>query len=152
MDKLSLSLQGDLLSYQAKQYGNRYLATVEIGTMLQATKNMRIGFHVFNPFSQKLNDIEYVPSVFRLGVLYSLSKNVEMMMEVEKDLIYDFNIKAGINYQPIENFSIRAGFGSAGKQFHLGLAYTFGEFTIHGSASVHQQLGISSAAEVSYQN
>ena len=149
---LDISLQLDLLSYQAKRYGNKYLATVEFGTMVQATKKLRVGFHVFNPFAQKLTAQEDISSIFRLGAIYTLSDKVHMMGEVEKDLLQAYNFKAGINYAPVKNLYLRIGVTTSGRQLHFGLAYQFGNFALHGSSSVHQQLGITSAAELSFKN
>lgn len=147
-----ISIQADLLSNQTQSFGNKYLATLELGSMIQATEKLRVGFHVFNPFGLALTETEEIPAIIRLGVLYELSKKVHLMAEVEQQLVLDYDIKAGIDYELIENLHLRSGFSTRGSQLYFGLAYGFGNFAIHGATSIHPNLGITPAGEISFQN
>ncbi len=148
----SLSLQADLLSYQSLSFGNRYLATVELGSMFQASEKLRVGFHVFNPFGQALSDTDDVPAILRLGVLYQLSDKIELVSEVEQQWVLGYDLKAGISYELIDNLHIRSGFSSRGSQIYFGMSYGFGKFAVHGATSVHPTLGITPAGEISFEN
>lgn len=148
----NLSLQGDLLSFQAKNFGSRLVPTVEIGSVYDVNKKVHVGFHLFNPFGQALTAQEDISAIFRTGVLYNLSPKVALSGEIEKDIILDFRVKVGIDYTPIDNLHIRAGFTTQEAQFSFGLAYTFGKYTVHGVAAVHPVLGVSTGGEISYQN
>jgi len=148
----NLSLQVDLLSFQARNFGSRLIPTVEIGSVYDVNKKVHVGFHIFNPFGQALTPQEDISAIVRGGVLYDLSKKVSISAEVEKDIVLDFRVKVGIDYRPIKNVHIRTGFTTQESQFSFGLAYGFGKYKIHGVASVHPTLGVSTGGEISYKN
>lgn len=148
----NLSLQADLLSFQARNFGSRLVPTVEIGSIYDVNKKVHVGFHVFNPFGQALTPQEDISAVIRTGILYDLSSKVSISAEIEKDIVLDYRFKMGIDYSPIENLNIRTGFTTQEAQFSFGLAYTFGKYTVHGAAAIHPVLGTSTGGEISYQN
>lgn len=147
-----IGIQADLLTYQTRSFGSRYLATMELSSMMQATEKLRVGFHIFNPFGLALTESRDIPAIFRLGALYSLSEKVSMMAEVEQDLVLGYNLKAGLDYELVDKLHLRAGFTTGGNQLHFGLSYGFGNYTIHGASSLHPQLGFTPAGEISFQN
>lgn len=148
----NISLQADLLSIQAKNFGSKFLPTLEIGSIYEVNKKVSVGFHVFNPFGQALTEAENVSAIFRLGCYYNLSKKVKLLAEFEKDILLPSRIKTGIIYNPIEKLAIKAGFNTQHSQFSFGLAYTFGKYTIHGASAIHPLLGLSTGGEISYKN
>ncbi len=152
MKNWSISLQADVLSFQAPGFGSRFIPTVEIGSIYEVNDKVNIGFHVFNPFGQALTEQEDISAIIRAGVSYELSDKVSLLAEVEKDIIFPFRIKAGIIYMPVEKLSIRTGFNTQEAQFAFGLSYRFGNYSIHGAANVHPSLGLSSGGEISYKN
>ena len=148
----NISLQADLLSFQAPNFGSRYIPTVEIGSIYEVNDKVSIGFHVFNPFGQALTAQEDISAIIRGGVQYQLSKKVSLLAEVEKDILLPFRFKTGIIYNPVENLYIRTGFNTQESQFAFGITYSFGKYSIHGAGTVHPTLGVSTGGEISYKN
>ncbi len=147
-----ISLQADVLSFQARNFGSRYIPTVELGSIYEVNDKVSIGFHVFNPFGQALTDKEDISAIVRGGVQYELSSKVFLLAEIEKDILLPVRFKTGIIYNPIENLYFRTGFNTQESQFAFGITYSFGKYSIHGAAAVHPTLGISPGGEISYKN
>ncbi len=148
----NISLQANVLSFQAPNFGSRFVPTVEIGSIYEVNDKVHIGFHIFNPFGQSLTPQEDISSIIRSGITYQLSKKVKLLAEVEKDIVLPFRIKTGIIYEPVDNLFLRGGFNTQESQFSLGISYRFGKYGIHGVGVLHPTLGISSGGEISYKN
>lgn len=150
-DMWNLSLQANLLSYQSQSFGSTYIPTVEIGSIVKATKKLNFGIHIFNPFGQSISDSYLVPAVVRLGTSYAVSEKVSLLSEVDKDILNPLNFRVGIHYKPVEVLAVNAGFQTTGTPIFFGLSYGFNNFKIHGASSIHQSLGSSIGAAISYQ-
>lgn len=150
MKNWNIGIQADLVGYSSANFGRIFTPTFEIGTILKASKNLSVGFHVFNPLNQSLNDNLYLYSLFQIGAKYQLSEKVAIMSEVEKASTLQFNFKSALEYEIIENLKLRGGFQTSNSQFHFGLSYGFGKFGLGGSNSVNPQLGSSFGAGFSF--
>lgn len=150
MKNWNLALQADLLSYQSQSFGSSYIATVEVGSIVKFSKKINIGIHIFNPFGQSVSDDYLIPAVFRLGANYLVSEKVNLLAEVNKDIISPVNLRFGLDYQPVEVLSLKAGFQTTGNPIFFGISYGFNNFKLHGASALHQSIGTSIGAGLSY--
>lgn len=151
MKQWKLALQFDVLGYHVEGFGSRYVPTFEIGSIVNASKKLSFGFHLFNPIPWQLNEYEDYPSILRFGVSYQLSDKINMTAEVQKELDEKLNIAAGIEYKMAAPFTIRMGIATLPRQFHAGVGFHFGGSSIDGAFSWQNQLGMSPGIAYSYQ-
>lgn len=147
---------GVQLNYQGIQladyYGNRSTVTAEFGLQAHITEKWKFGASVFNLGRAKLSDFQNdrFSTLIRLGTSYSFSKKVIVAAEAEKDLESKVNFKGGIEYQPVDNFFIRAGAASAPIEFTFGFGYRWKVIQLDIGSAYQQLLGWSPCFSISY--
>lgn len=152
-EKVNLGIR---LNYHSLNLGNNYGAarnlTFEIGFLAKPTKNIQIGFHLFNPSQTKLNDYqsEEIPVVMNLGMTYKFSEKVKANIEVEKDIDLPFSLKIGLEYFPLENLFIRAGIVTNPSMPTIGFGIVKGNFKLDFSSAFHPSLGITPSLGLRY--
>ena len=147
LKNLSIGAQFNYQNVSIPFYGNQSNFTFELGLFSKIMDKLFMGVHISNPVrADKITEVEELPTVFGMGLLYAASENLTVRLEVEKDLDYEANVKLGIQYQIIEMLSLRVGANSAPATatFGLGiLALKNIHFDI--GASYHHLLGFSPA-------
>lgn len=152
-EKVNLGIR---LNYHSLNLGNNYgrtqNLTFEIGFLAKPTKNIQIGFHLFNPTQTKLNDYqnEEIPVIMNLGLAYKFSDKVTGNIEVEKDIDLPFSVKVGLEYFPLENLFLRAGIVTSPSMPTIGFGVAKGNFKLDFSSSFHPSLGITPSLGLRY--
>lgn len=133
-------------------YGSRATVVPEIGMLVTPGDRIRIGAHLFNPTRNRLADFddERLPTSLRVGGQYLFSEKVNAVLEVDKDMDLPVNIKTGLEYLPVEQLSIRAGFATSQGSFAFGVGYLWKGLRADLSANWNQNLGYSSTIALSY--
>jgi hypothetical protein len=146
---------GIQLDYFAQTYPEneraRGFATFEGGLLFQASENLFLGAHVFNPVSGGIEmpgGKQKMPVVFRVGGHYRFDETVLVAFETEKDNQNPLLIKSGIEFNPVENLALR--FGASGKPFKYtaGLGYRAGPVAVDFGFGYHGNLGITPSVSV----
>ena len=151
--KISVGIQIDYLyTHIAENYGNKGIATFEIGFLSNLTNEFSIGAHIFNPISAKLNDYgnERIPTVFKLGLSYNFNKKVLVCTEVEKDFNFKPLFKAGLEYHIVKEIYIRAGISTNPTLFTFGFGLEFKNLKLDLASSMHPVLGYSPQISLIY--
>lgn len=152
-EKFSAGVQ---LNYQGiklpDNYGSRNTVTAELGFLAKLTENWKIGFSIFNLGRVKLADYkdERFSTLMRLGTSYSFSKKVLVTAEVEKNVNFPLRVKAGMDYQLLDNFYFRAGLATKPIELSFGFGYKFKQFQCDIGSSYHQVLGWSPHISFTY--
>ncbi len=147
---------GIRLNYHALHLGNNYgrsqNLTFEIGFLANPTKQIQIGFHLFNPSQTNLNEYqnEEIPVIMNLGLAYKFSDKVTGNLEVEKDIDLPFSVKVGLEYFPGENLFLRAGIVTNPSMPTIGFGVAKGNFKLDFSSSFHPSLGITPSLGLRY--
>jgi hypothetical protein len=150
-EKLNIGIQLDYLHLQASDYGNAHLLTFEIGCNTLITKDLMLGVYVYNPLAVRISESERDPSVFRLGMAYSVNQKVILAAEVEKNLLETANFRFGMDYKITETVAVRCGFSSLPVSFSFGVGYRFSKNLVIDAALSHQALlGSTPAVSFSY--
>lgn len=151
-DKLSIGLQFDYLNTSIAEYGNKGLVTFELGLQSQVTKKIHVAAHVYSPATIALTAEDVLPTIFKLGGAYLPSDKVTFLLEVEKDLDYPVQVKAGMEYYIVDAVSLRAGVGTNPTLMSFGVGYRVKSgLSIDVGARVHQVLGVMPAVGIIYQ-
>lgn len=104
------------------EYGSDGTFTFELGFISSPVSNLSIGAHIFNPIKVKYQSQQEdaLPAILRTGLNYYIVEPVSLLLEIEKNLDDQPNIKAGIDYHFHENMFIRFGGASNPYQYSFG--------------------------------
>lgn len=150
----AFSLGGGIHLWQHRipEYGMRRLLTFSIGLQVDLLPQLTLGGYLYNPVRQEISQNEYAPTLFLLGVRYQPSEQVQLLMEIEKDIDFAARVKAGIAYQLGEYLVLRSGIRTQPTNFSFGVGIPIGDnIYIDIGAWQHQQLGTSPLFNLSYQ-
>ena len=141
---------GVQLSYLQTGYGDIYGShsyfTFGVGLQSAVTKNLTLGIYVYNPFATKVVDeaTNTVPSIFRLGLAYFLSKDLLVTVEAEKNTFWHPVVwRGGMEYRFKKTFFFRAGIATSGDIFSFGFGWHQRKLQIDVASTMHQSLGFS---------
>ena len=129
----------------AEGYGNRGLMTFEAGIRTQLNQKLVIAAHVFNPLQSKLSDYnnETVPSIIKIGAMYTSSAKVNLSAEVEKNINNKPDFRAGVESIIIKNIYVRAGISTFPESFAFGFGFDYRKLRLDFASSYQQTLGYS---------
>jgi hypothetical protein len=91
-----------------------------------------------------------LPSMLRIGIMYSPSDKIGVAVEAEKDWRQDMRLKAGFNYRIHPRLALRWGVGTSPSVVHAGISWNIlNNMAVSGGWRYHAKLGSSLAASVS---
>lgn len=133
-------------------YGSKSSFTFEVGMIAQVMKDLKVGFHLFNPLQTSLNDYqqEIIPTVLKVGLRYDFSDKVYTNLEFEKDIDMQPIVRAGIEYHPIKALYIRTGISSNPSLPSIGFGVDLKNLRFDFSSTFHPVLGASPAFGLVY--
>lgn len=153
-EKVSLGAQIDYLfvSISETQTSNKSGFTAEVGLLAKLTDKLTMGFHVFNlPNTSLSGDIEQkIPMIFSAGLNYEFSKKVFAVVDIEKAIDLDPNVKIGIEYHPIEPLYFRGGINTFDFKFAFGMGVKVRSFNIDFAISHQTYIGYVSQIALRY--
>jgi predicted porin len=124
-------------------YGNSTKLTASIGTNVKVKPKLIIAAYI-NHLNQATFDKakqEKVATTFVMGFKYAFSKNLQTIVEAEKNFVSLFNVKAGLEYNFQKLFFIRAGFQTYPIRPTIGLGFNYNSFTVNYSYQNQSVLG-----------
>jgi hypothetical protein len=143
-EKLFAGVQMNYLGIQLNNaYGSKNGIGGDLGILGKITDNWLIGFSVANLFRSKLTEFQddRMTTLMRFGSSYRLSEKAMVTGEVEKDVENPMRFKAGVEYKPFEQFSLRGGVATAPIELSFGVGYQTKIISINVGSSFHQILG-----------
>ncbi|MDX9882672.1 MAG: hypothetical protein RBS73_11455 [Prolixibacteraceae bacterium] len=129
------------------------ISVLEGGIQYRLSEKLQIGAHCFNPFQSGVNteNIRYkLPCLFRLGTGITVTEELSLFFEIEKDLKQELVLKAGAEYRMLEKFRLRAGIAGENNLLSLGVAYSFSKLTTDFSWQYNYRLGNVPSVAISY--
>ncbi len=144
-EKITAGLQLNYLStVLPESYGRFNGFTAELGLQALLTDKLILGAHLYNVSRAKLTDkdnLEYVPSILRIGLLYKISEKVLVSTEFQKDIDHPIIFKTGTEYSPNDKLFLRIGISSNPGNYSFGFGYHMKTISFDIAASYHQILG-----------
>ncbi|MCC6599658.1 MAG: hypothetical protein IT223_03185 [Crocinitomicaceae bacterium] len=127
----------------AEGYGSQQAVSVEGGFRYQMTDHLVLAAHINNPTRAKLTEFndERIPTALRAGAAYRFSDKVQLLGEMKKVSDKNYRISGGVEYNIVQSFSIRAGFGSYPAQLTFGFGGVIGVWRLDVAAAYHNVLG-----------
>lgn len=152
-DALRFGAQANLSSVSlGDNYGKKSVPTFEFGIQTRLLKQVWLGVHLYNVSRTKLNNSEKIPVIARIGLQYTFNKNVQSTVEYEKNWIAKPIVKAGLEYQIITDFWLRAGVNAgANVNTCVGIGYKVKDkLVIDAAATMDSKLGVSPHISFNY--
>ncbi len=148
--KFALGGSADLMRVAAPDYGSANAATFSIGVLAEPVKNLWLGARLRNPLQVKLGE-DILPTVVQVGLAWRSSPALLWVLDTEKDLERDVQIRAGLEYRPIQQLVLRAGVRSAPGRMSFGAGFFLKNgLSINAAAEWHPVLGVTPAAGISF--
>ncbi len=155
---ISAGVQLTYLHYSiGKDMGSRGRMTGEAGLIAVVSTGLYLGAHVFNPANARLMPgdelflAETLPSRFRTGISWLVSEQLCLSAEFFKDLRYRPRLKAGLEYQPVDQVYIRTGLATNPMVNSFGFGIRRNQIKIDLSTSLHAILGHSPSLSIQYE-
>lgn len=140
------AIQIDYLNtHISENYGNKGILTFEAGIRTKLSRQIIIAAHLFNPVKAKLTEYnnERIPSILKFGALYYPASKVIVSAEIEKNINYKADFRAGLEYNISKSIFLRTGISTYPQCFSLGLGFEYRKVKLDFASSVHQILGYS---------
>ncbi len=119
----SLGIKLNYIQYRAEGFGTKNALSISVGGIADITPQLSIGAYIQNLNQPKLNNGERVPTRLAVGLSFKPTEQVLLVTEIEKDLLYDPIIKAGIEYSILKKVYARTGFNLNPETAFFGLGF-----------------------------
>ena len=151
-EKFSAGLQFDYIGLQIAEYGSRSAYTFEAGLLYKVSDQLYMAAHIYNPMRIQIEDFqeETLPTIMKFGLSYRPSEKVIFAVETEKDIDFLPRFKAGIDYNVLQNFYLRAGFNTQPATYSFGMGLRLKNLDIDIASNVHPVLGLTPQLSVIY--
>lgn len=150
-NRVSLGLKVSYFQAAIENFASKNTLLTEFGLMTKLSSKIQMGFHAYNLTGAKLFASQQIPTVLRLGLSFTPNKQILLVTEAEKDIMLPMLIKAGLEYQIIENVYLRTGITSKLNNAHFGFGFQSKQFIFDYAVSSHSALGFSHHLSISYQ-
>ena len=145
------------INYHSTQFGDIYgqksNMSAGIGMKYKLNDDIQFGASVLNINRSKLSDFEdeRLPSVFIIGGVYHVTKQISWLLELQKDFNTSVRIKSGLEIKANDIFEIRLGINSYPFQSAFGFGIILKQFRIDMASIWHSKLGLSPTIGLVYQ-
>lgn len=147
-DKLSAAIQFDLNRNEAQEYDNISVASWSVSFFAPLMKELSLSAWLYNPLGTE--SVLNLPSMARVGLLYSPSKKVGLAIEAEKDWRESLRFKVGMNYHAHDRLIVRWGIGTQPSLVHAGISWSIlDRMALSGGWRHHSRLGSTLSASLS---
>jgi hypothetical protein len=145
------------LDYQttniSEDYKDAGFVTFELGIQSTLNEKISLGAYVYNPIRMEISSYpgQKVPMIMRFGLTYSFMPEFIGVAEIEKNFEQKVSLRLGLEYMIQERFFIRTGIDTNPGIYTMGAGIHFTRLQFHIAASMHQTLGVSTQAGLTFQ-
>jgi hypothetical protein len=122
-------------------YGGGGGLAVNVGLAVAVLPSLSFGTHALNVFGASLQDDVPLPQTLAIGVGYTASEAVRVVVDAAKDLDFPLSVRGGLEVRPVAVFALRAGVASAPTRFTGGAGVRVGPIDADLAAEQHPELG-----------
>ena len=150
-ENISLGVQFNYFQRRFLQLGNlrEKALTTDIGVLYKVNPTWNVGICLNDLLGFFTGEENRISSV-RLGTDISLSDKVNLLLEGYQSTFYSFQLRTGIEYEPIPSLFFRLGYQSNPNAISFGLGYNRSSFKLAIASSFHFVLGLSPTISLSY--
>jgi len=123
---------------------------LDIGTMAYITEFLRWGFFAKNITGSTIGESkEKIVQVYRTGFTVQPRKDINFLLEIEKDVKHPISVRAGLEYSFYDFLDLRAGVGSEPTSFSGGIGLNYDMFQLDYALYNSLDLGITHQGTIS---
>lgn len=147
--KLFYGINLNYYNLNIHNYNSASAFGADIGAMAYVTDFLKWGFFAKNLSGSKIGESkESLARVYRTGFTVKPREDLNMILEIEKDVRYPVSFRAGIEYSINEYADIRSGIGTEPVSFSGGISLNYKLFQIEYAIYNHNDLGITNSGTV----
>jgi competence ComEA-like helix-hairpin-helix protein len=147
--KIFYGLNFNYYHLKIQNYGSAATFGVDVGLLAYLTNYLRWGFSALNVNRAKIGQTkEKLPQVYRTGLSVQLRRDLNLIVDVEKDTRYNASVKAGVEFSLFDLAEFRAGAGSEPTRFSAGIGFHYSYIEVDYAFYNHQDLGLTHQASM----
>jgi hypothetical protein len=149
--RLALGLDAHYYSLAIPGYGQRRLLTGGLGLRYEPAVDWALGARVFNPFRVRLLPESAglspgeLPVLLSAGLTHQLSSELLLAVQADQRLESGVQVRAGIEYSPLQPLKLRVGITTHPASFQAGLGLQAGRWMGDLALAQHPFLGYSAS-------
>lgn len=146
-------LQFNFLTHQILASDRSDAFYSSLGVNMKMSQSTSLGVYIQNPEQNKIsyaNEEYELPTYFDIGLKWSAGSHFMFLLEFEKELNTSPVYKTAVQFNFKERLFIRSGVKSNPSEFTFGGGFCLASLIIDVGFSMHQQLGTTSSAGISY--
>jgi len=151
----SLGLRFNYIQYRAEGFGTKSALSINFGGLAEISDRLLIGAYITNLNQPKLSsDVEEnLPVIMAVGLNFHPEENLNLLIELEKDIEHEATLKGGLEYEFYKKFDFRIGFNLQPNALFGGLGFHSHrlkiDYALHFTPYIQTQFQLSAAYLVS---
>ena len=134
-----------------ERYGSDNTFIFDTGCILKLTDQCQWGASISNLFQSRIGKSEEpLPQIMRTGIGYEPFQGILLSVEIDKDVRYPFEIRAGAEIRPLSPLALRFGFGREPDFFSAGFGLIWKYCIFDYAFTTHPILGATHQGSVSF--
>jgi competence ComEA-like helix-hairpin-helix protein len=147
--RIYFGLNLNFYNLKIQNYGSASTFGVDAGLLAYLTDFLRWGFSATNLNRAKIGQSkEKLPQVYRTGLSVQVRKELNFVLDIEKDTRYNASVKSGVEFSLFDMAVLRAGVGSAPTRFAGGIGFFYSLLEVDYAFYNHQDLGLTHQASL----
>lgn len=143
LGRMDIGIKFNYYAFRILAYGNSSAINFELGAITHLSEKLHVGIHVYNPVGGNLSKTgdEKLGSVYKFGMGYEASEKFLVSAEIIKQEDRPINVDAGVQYNFMKQFFIRAGTSTETANSYVGGGISWKIYRLDITAGYHPQLG-----------
>ncbi len=152
MGFVRLGLRANYYQMHIDEYGTANGFLMDFGGMVELTPEFTLGASVSNFTATRLSDVDKtsLPVIMKLGVYYKPNENISILADLVKDVEYDLQFRAGLEYWLAGKIAVRTGVNAEPFSAFFGLGLLLKQFDVDYALNSRQFLGLSNQMTVAF--
>jgi len=124
-------------------HGTDQTVGIQVAFLVNLDPKLNLGFSAGNVNSPVIGEAkERIPQVYRTGISYKPITDVEVALDIVKDVLHPLELRAGFQYRPLTVLVLRGGTGVEPSQFSGGIGLELSSLGFDYAFTHHSVLGI----------
>ncbi len=147
-----LGFRANYYQVHIDEYGTTAGFLIDFGGIVELSPQWSFGASVSNFTASSLNDLDNaaLPVVMKIGISYKASENVSLLADLVKDVEFDPEIRAGLEYWINQKLALRTGINSQPFSGFAGFGLKLKQFEVDYAVCSHQFLGFNHQLSVGF--
>jgi len=147
-----LGVRANYYQMRISEYGTAHGFLMDFGGMIELSPELTLGASISNFTATSLSDVDRssLPVIMKLGVCYKPSEHISIVADLVKDVEYDLQWRAGLEYWLSGKIALRTGINAEPFSAFFGLGLLLKQFDVDYALNSNQFLGLSHQVTVAF--